>query len=64
MVDMLAYMNILFDLKLLNILFLYYYYFYTLDKCKYYILYTFYTWLVSLTSQLELVTSRADFLAH
>jgi len=27
MVDMLAYMNILFDLRLLDILFLYYYYF-------------------------------------
>ena len=39
--------------------FLYYYYSQTLDKCKYYILCIFYTWLASLTSQLELLTSRA-----
>jgi hypothetical protein len=35
MVDMLAYMNILFNLKLLDILFLYYYYFQAFDKYKY-----------------------------
>jgi hypothetical protein len=57
---MLAHMNILFDLRLLDILFLYYCYFYALDKYNYYILCIFYTWLTSLTSQLELVTSRAE----
>jgi len=31
-VNMLAHMNILFNLRLLDILVLYYYYFYTLDK--------------------------------
>jgi hypothetical protein len=31
----------LFDLWLLDILFLYYYYFHALDKCNYYILYIF-----------------------
>jgi hypothetical protein len=36
MIDTLAHINILFNLKLLDILFLYYYYFYALDKCKYY----------------------------
>ena len=40
--------------------FLYYYYYQTLDKCKYYILCIFYTWLVSLTSQVKLLTSRAE----
>ena len=35
---MLAHMNILFDLRLLNVLLLYYYYSKVLDKCKYYIL--------------------------
>ena len=39
---------------------MYYYYSQTLDKYKYYILCIFYTWLVSLTSQLELLTSRAE----
>jgi hypothetical protein len=37
MVDMLAHINILFDLRLLDVLFLYYYYSQALDKCKYYI---------------------------
>jgi hypothetical protein len=37
MVNMLAHMNILFDLRLLDVLFLYYYYSQALDKCKYYI---------------------------
>ena len=37
MVDMLAHMNILFDLRLLDVLFLYYYYSQALDKYKYYI---------------------------
>ena len=60
MIDMLAHINILFNLKLLDILFLYYYYFYALDKCKYYSLCIFYNWLVRLTSQLELVTSQAE----
>jgi hypothetical protein len=59
MIDMLAHMNILFDLKLLDILFLYYYYFHALDKCNYYILCIFYTWLASLTSQLN-EPSRAE----
>jgi len=49
MIDMLAHINILFDLRLLNI-FLYYYYFESLDKCKYHILCIFYTRLTSLTS--------------
>jgi hypothetical protein len=35
MVDMLAHTNILFNLKLLDILFLYYYCFQAFDKCKY-----------------------------
>jgi hypothetical protein len=63
---MLAHMNVLFNLKLLDVLFLYYYYSQALDKCKYYILYTFYTWLASLTSQFELVNepSRASLLAY
>jgi hypothetical protein len=41
MVDMLAYMNILFDLRLLDALFLSYYCSQALDKYKYYILYIF-----------------------
>jgi hypothetical protein len=40
---MLAHMNILFDLRLLDILFLYYYYFHALEKYNYYILCIFYT---------------------
>jgi hypothetical protein len=50
MVNMLALMNILFNLRLLDILFLYYYYLYVLDKYKYYILCIFYIWFVSLTN--------------
>ena len=50
----------LFDLRLLDSFLLYYYYSQTLDKCKYYILCIFYTWLASLTSQLELLTSQAE----
>ena len=44
LVYMLAHINILFDLRLLDVLLLYYYYSQALDKCKYYILCTFYTW--------------------
>ena len=39
---------------------LYYYYSQTLDKYKYYILCIFYTWLASLTSRLEFLTSQAE----
>jgi hypothetical protein len=35
-VDILAHMTILFNLKMLDVLFLYYYYSQTLDKSKYY----------------------------
>jgi hypothetical protein len=54
MVDMLVHMNILFDLRLLDVLFLYYYYSQALDKCKYYICVLFYIGLASLTSRAEL----------
>jgi hypothetical protein len=54
MVDMLIHMNILFDLRLLDVLFLYYYYSQALEKCKYYIYVIFYIGLASLTSRAEL----------
>ena len=59
-------MNILFNLRLLDVLLLYYYYSHASHKCIYYILRDFYIWLASLTSQLELVNepSRAGLLAR
>jgi hypothetical protein len=51
----LAYINFLFNLRLLDVLFLYYYYSQILNKCKYYISCIFYIWLMSLTNQLELI---------
>ena len=59
LIYMLAHNNF-FHLRLLDMLLLYYYYSLVLDKCKYYILWIFFAWLASLTSQLELLTSRAE----
>jgi hypothetical protein len=43
LVYMLAHIHFLLDARQLDVLFLYYYYSQTLDKCKYYILCIFYT---------------------
>jgi hypothetical protein len=66
MVDMLAHMNILFELRLLDILFLYYYYFHALDKCNYYILCIFLYLARELNepARARNEPSRAGFLAH